>query len=83
MPELPEVETVRRDLERCIRGRIIEKVEVLFPGSVQGMAPGLFSRQTDRRVRAPREIPVAASGFGTGGGGASEDDRGAAAPAAK
>jgi formamidopyrimidine-DNA glycosylase len=43
MPELPEVETVRRDLERDVRGRAIKRVEVLNPGSVTGPAPGAFA----------------------------------------
>ena len=31
MPELPEVETVRRQLEPAVAGRTIERVEVLDP----------------------------------------------------
>lgn len=44
MPELPEVETVRRDLAGSIDGKRIEKVEILNPGSLKGAAPKLFSR---------------------------------------
>lgn len=36
MPELPEVEVVRRGLEKQLIGAQIEKVEVLFPGSLRG-----------------------------------------------
>lgn len=44
MPELPEVETVRRGLERQTRGRTIEKVEVLRPRAIASPAdPELFS----------------------------------------
>ncbi len=35
MPELPEVETVRRDLSRHLIGEKVRSVEVFFPGSVQ------------------------------------------------
>ena len=30
MPELPEVETVRRGLERLVKGKEIEKVDVRY-----------------------------------------------------
>src|SRR5690242_19092961 len=34
MPELPEVETVRRGLAREVAGRRVVEAEVLWPGSV-------------------------------------------------
>lgn len=37
MPELPEVETVRRGLERRVLGRRISAVKVLRPGLVRGL----------------------------------------------
>ena len=40
MPELPEVEVVRRGLARWVRGRTIVGVEVLDPRSVRRHAPG-------------------------------------------
>ncbi|WP_312179439.1 bifunctional DNA-formamidopyrimidine glycosylase/DNA-(apurinic or apyrimidinic site) lyase [Arthrobacter sp.] len=40
MPELPEVEVVRRGLARWVRGRTIRSVEVLDPRSVRRHAPG-------------------------------------------
>ncbi len=40
MPELPEVETVRRGLERHIAGRRIERVDVLHPRAVRRHAAG-------------------------------------------
>ncbi len=43
MPELPEVETVRRDLQRRVRGAVIERVEVRNPGSLRGLAPRPFT----------------------------------------
>ncbi|HTY08335.1 MAG TPA: bifunctional DNA-formamidopyrimidine glycosylase/DNA-(apurinic or apyrimidinic site) lyase [Candidatus Edwardsbacteria bacterium] len=42
MPELPEVETVRRDLERAVRGKRIARVSVLNPGSVGGATAATF-----------------------------------------
>ncbi len=35
MPELPEVETVRRGLEKLILGKIIQSVEVKYPKMIQ------------------------------------------------
>lgn len=43
MPELPEVEVVRRGLEKQLIGAQIEKVEVLFPGSLRGQDAKRFS----------------------------------------
>lgn len=43
MPELPEVETVRRDLNRLLAGRVIGPVQGLFPGSVKGIALKKFA----------------------------------------
>ncbi|MDP2807253.1 MAG: bifunctional DNA-formamidopyrimidine glycosylase/DNA-(apurinic or apyrimidinic site) lyase [bacterium] len=37
MPELPEVETVRRDLNRLLAGRIFGQTGGPFPGSVKGI----------------------------------------------
>jgi len=36
VPELPEVETVRRGLEKYLVGHVIERVEVINPGPFQG-----------------------------------------------
>lgn len=38
MPELPEVETVRRDLDRLLAGRVLGSVQGLFPGSVKDIS---------------------------------------------
>jgi formamidopyrimidine-DNA glycosylase len=43
MPELPEVETVRRDLNRLLPGMVIGQVQGLFPGSVKGIGFKKFS----------------------------------------
>ena len=40
MPELPEVEVVRRGLARWVRGRRIEAVDVLDPRSIRRHALG-------------------------------------------
>ncbi|HTC68871.1 MAG TPA: bifunctional DNA-formamidopyrimidine glycosylase/DNA-(apurinic or apyrimidinic site) lyase [Acidothermaceae bacterium] len=40
MPELPEVETVRRGLERFVVGRRISAVEVLHPRAIRRHLPG-------------------------------------------
>jgi formamidopyrimidine-DNA glycosylase len=45
MPELPEVETVRRTLERLVRGKSIAEVEVLLPRIIRRPAePEAFTR---------------------------------------
>lgn len=43
MPELPEVETIRRGLEPKIKGRVIRKVEVRLAKQVRGMTVAQFS----------------------------------------
>jgi formamidopyrimidine-DNA glycosylase len=40
VPELPEVETVRRGLERGVVGRVLDEVEVRHPRSVRRHEPG-------------------------------------------
>lgn len=55
MPELPEVETVRRGLEKYLVGHIIEKVEVITPGPFQGDA---------KNVEGHKVIKVRRSGKG-------------------
>lgn len=44
MPELPEVETVRRGLQTALAGRQITAVRILRPESVAYPQPALFSR---------------------------------------
>lgn len=39
MPELPEVETIRRDLSRILPGRTIRSARVVDPRAVQGFGP--------------------------------------------
>jgi len=52
MPELPEVETVRRSLARCVPGRQIAAVRLLLPRLVKWPSPEAFAaRLTGRRIR--------------------------------
>ena len=44
MPELPEVETIRRQLEPDLNGRMIEVVEVLDPYFTKPESPERFER---------------------------------------
>ncbi len=44
MPELPEVETARRSLERAVVGKTIARVSVLRPLAVRSHAPAQFAR---------------------------------------
>jgi formamidopyrimidine-DNA glycosylase len=55
MPELPEVETVRRGLERWMVGRTVAGVELFGPRTVRRHAAGpadFIARVTGRRVEA-------------------------------
>lgn len=44
MPELPEVETVRRDLYRLVAGATVTRVRVLCPGMLRGGTPAALQR---------------------------------------
>ncbi|MFI6323865.1 bifunctional DNA-formamidopyrimidine glycosylase/DNA-(apurinic or apyrimidinic site) lyase [Nonomuraea sp. NPDC050556] len=53
MPELPEVEVVRRGLEQWVAGRTIASAEVLHPRAIRRHAPGadeFTSRLKDRTI---------------------------------
>ena len=50
MPELPETETIARDLDRVISGSIIEQVRVTRPDVLREVSP----RQLARRVKGAR-----------------------------
>lgn len=53
MPELPEVETIRRDLERVLCGRVLERVEVHEPRLLQNVTPAeLTAALSGRRLEA-------------------------------
>ncbi len=45
MPELPEVETIRRGLEERVMGRMFEQVEVLLPYLIKSPSVGEFIQQ--------------------------------------
>ena len=64
MPELPEVETICRQLEPEIAGRRIERLEVLDPRWSRP-APAVLGRRRerapDRVARPPRQVPAAAA----------------------
>lgn len=55
MPELPEVESVRRSLTPQLVGRTITDVEVLFPGAIEGMQARSFSRSLVGECFTPLE----------------------------
>ncbi len=57
MPELPEVEVVRRGLERWVVGRTVSTVEVFHPRAVRRHVPGaddFAAAITGRRIEAAR-----------------------------
>lgn len=45
MPELPEVETIKRQLDKVLKGKRIEKVEVLREKSFKGKKGGLIGKK--------------------------------------
>ncbi|MEV0265317.1 bifunctional DNA-formamidopyrimidine glycosylase/DNA-(apurinic or apyrimidinic site) lyase [Streptomyces sp. NPDC050617] len=57
MPELPEVEVVRRGLDRWVRGRTVGSVEVLHPRAIRRHVAGpadFAARLTGHRIGEPR-----------------------------
>jgi formamidopyrimidine-DNA glycosylase len=58
MPELPEVETIRRQLAPHLRGRTLVKVEIPDPRFTRPEAP----RVTERALRGRRVVDVTRSG---------------------
>ncbi len=51
MPELPEVETIRRGLEKTITGRRIQQVDVLWQPSLRAAGDGGLRGRRVRRIR--------------------------------
>jgi formamidopyrimidine-DNA glycosylase len=52
VPELPEVETIVRDLDRLVRGATMRQVEVLKPDLIRGSGVEAFERSLrGRRIR--------------------------------
>ena len=60
MPELPEVEVVRRGLEKFTAGRVIESVEVLHPRPVRRHLPG--TEDFVNRLRGQRLLAASRRG---------------------
>lgn len=50
MPELPEVETVRRGLNRLVQGKTIESVEVRWNKTISNMSPEEFDAEMAGRT---------------------------------
>ncbi|GAB3123311.1 bifunctional DNA-formamidopyrimidine glycosylase/DNA-(apurinic or apyrimidinic site) lyase [Streptomyces calidiresistens] len=76
MPELPEVEVVRRGLERWVAGRTVAAVEVLHPRAVRRHEAGprdFADRLLGRRLAVPRRrgkylwLPLGETGETRGG----------------
>ena len=42
MPEMPEIETIRRSLEPHIKGKKIKKIDLLLERQIQWPTPGEF-----------------------------------------
>jgi len=45
MPELPEVETLKRELEKSLLGQKITKVQVLWPKTIKPLSPLTFQKR--------------------------------------
>jgi formamidopyrimidine-DNA glycosylase len=54
MPELPEAESIARELHRRLARKTVERVDVLRPDVVHGQGAGLIHRLPGRRVVAVR-----------------------------
>lgn len=58
MPELPEVETLRRQLERAIKGKTIAQVEVLRQKSFKGDQKALVGKQVQKIERQAKVLII-------------------------
>jgi len=55
VPELPEVETIVRQIRPLVTGRVIQRVTALWPGCIAGTSPDSFRRRVvGARIRAVR-----------------------------
>lgn len=54
MPELPEVETIARCLNPCLRGRVITRVECRYSGCIRGSVQAYLSGLESRSIQAVR-----------------------------
>ena len=79
MPELPEVETVRRQLAPICEGRRLRRVAMLDPRWCAPLAPAGARRRgpraADRALSPPRQVPDLGSGRGRPPDPAPADDR--------
>ncbi|MEA3560948.1 MAG: DNA-formamidopyrimidine glycosylase family protein, partial [Candidatus Omnitrophota bacterium] len=50
MPELPEVETIKKGLQRCILGKLIKKIEVDKPRIIKKPSLGEFKNQLRKKT---------------------------------
>lgn len=68
MPELPEAETLARDVDRLARGRTVAGVEVLRRDVLRGVSPDRLRRRTTGRVveRVWRRAKAVVIDFGGG-----------------
>ncbi len=68
MPELPEVETVRRGLEKLILGKTIQSVEVKYPKMIQTDLDAFRQDLPGQEIRAMgrrgKYLFVLSDGFG-------------------
>src|SRR3954470_17942895 len=71
MPELPEVETIRRHLAPHVEGRVLEELDVEDPRWCEPLAPGELRDAVEGRVveRIGRGGEGGRGGGGRGGGG--------------
>lgn len=69
MPELPETETIARDLDATLRGATIGSIDVARPDVLRGITPGLLTtRLTGSRIaRADRRAKSIVIALGTAG----------------
>ncbi len=49
MPELPEVETIRRQLAPLVEGRVLERIDILDPRWSRPLAPGVLAEALQGR----------------------------------
>ena len=58
MPELPEVETIARQLDKALKGRVVESVEVLREKSFVGKEDDLVGRKIKKVGRKSKMVVV-------------------------
>ena len=51
MPELPEVETVRKGLSQLVIGKTISKVEVFWPKIIEQLSPSDFNHRVSNQTK--------------------------------